>query len=89
MFNARYADQLPCSRHMASRSVTTATCLLCRDITKAKERRKVYAKATCHIIPTLKKHLSECNPSLTALALHKDAGMCKACVRSIEKLQKL
>ena len=83
MFNARYTDQLPCSRHMASRSVTTATCLLCRDITKAKERRKVYAKATCHIIPTLKKHLSEFNPSLTALALHKDAGMCKACVRSI------
>ena len=46
-------------------------------------------RPTHHVIPALERFLSEFNSTLAAIVLHKDVSMCKICVRSVEKLQRL
>ena len=65
------------------------TCLLCLQVIKAKERLVLHNSSSRHVIPVLEELLCEFYPASTTVVLHAEASICRSCVRSLEKFQRL
>ena len=64
-------------------------CVLCLRPIKAKERLILHNPASRHVIPVLEEFLSELYSVPTAAVLLADSSICRTCMRSIEKYQRL
>ena len=64
-------------------------CIICLRPIKVKERLILNNPASRHVIPVLEEFLSELYTVPTAAVLLADSSICRTCMRSIEKYQRL